>query len=213
MPTSGPEMPVTLTDPVAFFCAVSTMAMVSPPIGAATCAALAAADDSNSAAEASKIERKFIVKLPVFLLKIIFGTCIQMPHLKVEQLCKGIDMIGNRTTASLQVPALLDREREAQLAAALARCAAGDRTALRVIYDSEAPRMVGIARRILFRQDLAEEAVHDAFIRIWRGAAGFDPRRGSARGWPYAVVPKRALRLPRGEHRYEASDENVRDVD
>ena len=28
-----------------------------------------------------------------------------------------------------------DHEREAQLAAALARCAAGDRTALRVIYD------------------------------------------------------------------------------
>src|SRR3954451_13712344 len=66
MPTSAPEMPVTLTDPVAFFCAVSTVAMVSPPIRAATCAALAAADDSNSATEAAKIERKFIVKLPVF---------------------------------------------------------------------------------------------------------------------------------------------------
>jgi RNA polymerase sigma factor (sigma-70 family) len=146
--------------------------------------------------------------------KIIFGTCIQMPHLKVEQLCKGIDMTGNGTiTASLQAPDLLDREREAQLAAALARCAAGDRSALRVIYDSEAPRMTGIARRILFRQDLAEEAVHDAFIRIWRGAAGFDPRRGSARGWLYAVVRNRALSIHRDEHRYEASDENVGDVD
>jgi hypothetical protein len=41
--------------------------MVSPPIRAATCAALAAADDSKSAAEVTKIERKFIVKLPVFL--------------------------------------------------------------------------------------------------------------------------------------------------
>ena len=73
--------------------------------------------------------------------------------------------------------------------------------------------MVGIARRILFRQDLAEEAVHDAFIRIWRGAAGFDPRRGSARGWLYAVVRNRALSIHRDEHRYEASDENVGDVD
>ena len=46
-------------------------------------------------------------------------------------------MTGNGTiTASLQAPDLLDREREAQLAAALARCAAGDRSALRVIYDS-----------------------------------------------------------------------------
>src|SRR2546430_17604977 len=66
MPTSAPEMPVPLTEPIAFFCAVSTIAIVSPPIRAATCAALAAADDSNNAAEAAKIERKFIVKLPVF---------------------------------------------------------------------------------------------------------------------------------------------------
>jgi len=76
-------------------------------------------------------------------------------------------MTGNRTiTASLQAPDLLDREREAQLAAALARC-----------------------------------------------AAGFDPRRGSARGWLYAVVRNRALSIHRDEHRYEASDENVQDVD
>src|SRR6188768_2302419 len=103
--------------------------------------------------------------------------------------------------------------REAQLAAALARCAAGDRAALQMIYASEAPRMIGVARRILFRQDLAEEAVHDAFVRIWRSAAGFDPRRGSARGWLYAVVRNRALSIHRNEHRYEASDESVQDID
>ena len=91
----------------------------------------------------------------------------------------------------LQAPALPDQEREAQLAATLARCAAGTRAALHVIYDSEAPRMIGVARRILYRQDLAEEAVHDAFIRIWRGAAGFDPHRGSAAAGSNAVVRNR----------------------
>src|SRR3954465_15393017 len=102
-----------------------------------------------------------------------------MPHAAVQQLCKGIDMTGNGTvTAGSRHPAPTDQERELQLAAALARCAAGDRAALQMIYDSEAPGMAGAPRRILFRQDLAEEAVHDAFIRIWRGAAGFDPHRG-----------------------------------
>ena len=123
-------------------------------------------------------------------------------------------MTGNGTiTASVQAPDLLDREREAQLAAALARCAAGDRTALRVSAVGAVFLDGFIARRILFRQDLAEEAVHDAFIRIWRGAAGFDPRRGSARGWLYAVVRNRALSIHRDEHRYEASDESAQDVD
>ncbi|MES2194177.1 MAG: sigma-70 family RNA polymerase sigma factor [Pseudomonadota bacterium] len=100
-------------------------------------------------------------------------------------------------------------DREAQMSAALARCAAGDRAALQVIYDLESARMIGVARRILFRQDLAEEAVHDAFVRIWRGARGFDPQRGSARGWLYAVVRNRALSIHRAEHRYDGTDENV----
>ena len=136
-----------------------------------------------------------------------------MPHDKVEWSCKGMDMTGNGTDhrpAGTDAATLLDSAREAQLAAALARCAAGDRAALQVIYDSEAPRMVGVARRILFRRDLAEEAVHDAFVRIWRGAAAFDPQRGSARDWLYAIVRNRALSIHRNEHRYDASDENVR---
>jgi len=106
----------------------------------------------------------------------------------------------------------LNVEREAQMSAALVRCAAGDRRALQMIYDSEAPRMVGVARRILFRHDLAEEAVHDAFVRIWHGARGFDPARGSALGWLYAVVRNRALSIHRNEHRYDPADHNADDV-
>src|SRR4051812_35277872 len=120
-----------------------------------------------------------------------------------------MNMTGNATIAESQLPpASDDVAREAQLSAALARCAAGDRAALQMIYNSEAPRMIGVARRILFRQDLAEEAVHDAFVRIWRAAASFDPHRGSARGWLYAVVRNCALSIHRNEHRYDASDDN-----
>jgi RNA polymerase sigma factor (sigma-70 family) len=122
-------------------------------------------------------------------------------------------MTGNGTITKRSEGRLLDNEREAQLAAALARCAAGDRAALQMIYAGEAPRMIGVARRILLRQDLAEEAVHDAFMRIWRSAAGFDPHRGSARGWLYAIVRNRALSIHRDEHRYDASDESALDID
>jgi RNA polymerase sigma-70 factor (ECF subfamily) len=115
----------------------------------------------------------------------------------------GVPALDVRTDKSL-----LDRERDAQLAAALARCTVGDRSALQMIYDSEVARMVGVARRILIRQDLAEEAVHDAFVRIWNGARGFDPQRGSAIGWLYAIVRNCALTIYRGEHRYDHDDPN-----
>jgi RNA polymerase sigma-70 factor (ECF subfamily) len=101
-----------------------------------------------------------------------------------------------------------DEALEAQLRAAIARCAGGDRTALRMIYDLEAPRMIGVAMRLLRRKDLAEEAVHDAFMRIWHGAKSFDPARGLARPWLYAIVRNRALTILRDERRFE-SDENA----
>ncbi|SFL26168.1 RNA polymerase sigma-70 factor, ECF subfamily [Bradyrhizobium sp. NFR13] len=123
-------------------------------------------------------------------------------------------MTGNGTiTETQRDEAGLAHAHEAQLSAALARCAAGDHAALQMIYNSEAPKMIGIARRILFRQDLAEEAVHDAFVRIWSAAASFDPHRGSARGWLYAVVRKPALSIHRNEHRYDASDDSALDID
>jgi RNA polymerase sigma-70 factor (ECF subfamily) len=92
---------------------------------------------------------------------------------------------------------------------ALALCAAGDRAALRAIYQSEAPRMLGVARRLLRRPALAEEAVQDAFVLIWRNAATFDPARGAARSWIYAVLRHRALNVLRDERRLETSDEPV----
>ena len=84
---------------------------------------------------------------------------------------------------------------------ALRRCAAGDRAALRAIYDAEAPRMLGVAMRLLRRRSRAEEAVHDAFVQIWQRADSFDPARGGARAWIYAVLRHRALNLLRGETR------------
>ena len=93
------------------------------------------------------------------------------------------------------------------VAAALLRCAAGDGSALRIIYDSEAPSMIGVAMRILRRRELAEEAVHDAFLRINKYAATFDPKRGEAKTWIYAILRHRALNILRGEARTDLVDD------
>lgn len=96
---------------------------------------------------------------------------------------------------------------EAQIAAAIARCASGEKAALRVIYDIEAARMVGVARRMLRRQDLAEEAVQDAFMRLWRSARTFDPQKGAARSWLYAILRNCALTILRDESRFTADED------
>jgi RNA polymerase sigma factor (sigma-70 family) len=89
---------------------------------------------------------------------------------------------------------------------ALRRCAAGDKAALNAIYHAEGARMLGVALRILKRRALAEEAVQDAFVLIWRNAATFDPAKGHAVTWLYTVLRNRSLSILRAEARSEPTE-------
>lgn len=94
-------------------------------------------------------------------------------------------------------------------AALLVLCAGGDRTALRRLYDLEVATMLGVATRMLRRRDLAEEAVQDAFLRVWRGAASYRPDLGGGRTWVYAVLRNRCLTLLRTAGRETTPDDDV----
>lgn len=88
----------------------------------------------------------------------------------------------------------------------LSECAKGDRASLHALYQEEAGRLIGVARRIVRRQELAEEVVQDAFLQIWRKASSFDPELGSARSWIYTVVRNRALNVVRDGSREDLLD-------
>jgi RNA polymerase sigma factor (sigma-70 family) len=91
--------------------------------------------------------------------------------------------------------------------AALVRCARGDRSGLRDLYEAEAPAMLGVARRILRNSALPEDVVHDAFIRIWRHAGSFNPAAGSGRAWMYMIVRNRAITAARLEARSDTGSD------
>ncbi|MDB5473854.1 MAG: polymerase sigma-70 factor [Devosia sp.] len=88
----------------------------------------------------------------------------------------------------------------------LERIAKGDRSALALLFDHEAGRLVAIARRIVRRQDLAEEVVQDAFVAVWQRAAQFDAARGNAMAWLITIVRHRALNLLRDGGRMDYHD-------
>lgn len=85
--------------------------------------------------------------------------------------------------------------------ARLAACARGERLALRDLYVQESPRLLGVAKRLVRDTALAEDIVHDAFLKIWASAAAFDPSRGSARGWMFTVTRHLALNFLRDTSR------------
>ncbi|MEQ8967799.1 MAG: sigma-70 family RNA polymerase sigma factor [Azospirillaceae bacterium] len=93
--------------------------------------------------------------------------------------------------------------------ALLRACAAGSRAALHALYEADGPLLLGVAWRILRRRELAEEAVHDAFVKIWRRAGSFDPARGAPRAWMVAIARNTALDAARDSARTVATAEPV----
>ncbi|MBC7780445.1 MAG: sigma-70 family RNA polymerase sigma factor [Proteobacteria bacterium] len=62
------------------------------------------------------------------------------------------------------------------------------------VYRLTSPVLLGVALKIVRRRELAEEVLHDAFVKIWRNLDSFDPH-GTAIGWMSAIVRNRALDL------------------
>jgi RNA polymerase sigma-70 factor (ECF subfamily) len=78
---------------------------------------------------------------------------------------------------------------------ALLECASGSQSAVGEIYAREKAQLRAVAHRIVHDSSRAEDVIHDAFALILRFARDFDPGRGSARGWIYAIVRNTALKV------------------
>jgi RNA polymerase sigma-70 factor (ECF subfamily) len=102
--------------------------------------------------------------------------------------------------AGVGLPGKEDGAAEARLMRAVAR---GDLAAFGALYDRYGSLVYSFCLRLLRDPGAAEEAAQEAFIRIWRGAGTFDPRRGSLRPWLLTVVHRCCLDRLR-ERRREA---------
>jgi len=65
------------------------------------------------------------------------------------------------------------------------------------MYDTTRRKLFGIALMVLRRRDLAEDVMQEAFIRIWRSAASFDPARGMPITWMATIVRNLAIDVKR----------------
>jgi RNA polymerase sigma-70 factor (ECF subfamily) len=80
-----------------------------------------------------------------------------------------------------------------QLAAAMARVAAGDRAALRIVYQATSAKLFGVCLRILKDRSEAEDVLQDVYVTVWRKAASFDPSRASPITWLVAIARNRSI--------------------
>jgi RNA polymerase sigma-70 factor (ECF subfamily) len=79
------------------------------------------------------------------------------------------------------------------LDALLKRSGTGDASAFADIYEALAPRIYGLALRVLRDPHQAEEVTQETLLQIWQTSARFDPARGSARTWATTLAHRRAV--------------------
>jgi RNA polymerase sigma-70 factor, ECF subfamily len=85
--------------------------------------------------------------------------------------------------------------------ALLAAVARSDEAALAELYDRFGRIAYGLALRVLRDSALAEDAVQDAFLNVWRSAHRFEAGRAKASTWVLTFVHRRAVDLVRREER------------
>ena len=107
--------------------------------------------------------------------------------------------------------ALDDRNRH--LTDLLHACAKGRQTAFQELYQLTSPQLFAVLVRILKRRDLAEEALQDALLSVWRNAGSYAADKGAPMTWLVSICRYRALDMLRREKREVSLDTDREDLD
>jgi RNA polymerase sigma factor (sigma-70 family) len=81
----------------------------------------------------------------------------------------------------------------------VSRLAAGDGEALAALYDRHGQSCYGLARKITANDTLAEDAVQEAFLGMWRTPSAYQRGRGTVRTWLLGLTHNKAVDLVRRE--------------
>jgi RNA polymerase sigma-70 factor (ECF subfamily) len=75
----------------------------------------------------------------------------------------------------------------------LARVALRDRGAFELLYQRTSAKLFGVCLRILSERAEAEEALQEAFVKIWRNAGQYSQARAGAIAWMAAIARNQSI--------------------
>jgi RNA polymerase sigma-70 factor, ECF subfamily len=90
-------------------------------------------------------------------------------------------------------------------AALVARIASGDRMAMRVLYTRHHARIHRFILRFVDNGALADDLMHEAFLHVWRNAAGF-AGRGPVSTWLLCVARHKTIQAARSSSGHVRSE-------
>jgi RNA polymerase sigma-70 factor (ECF subfamily) len=95
----------------------------------------------------------------------------------------------------------------------LGRAALGERGAFQELYHATAPKLFGVALRILRREDWAEEVLQECYVSVWRHAADYRPGLAAPMTWMTSIVRNRCLDWLRRPNPEPLDDEALQEIE
>ena len=86
-----------------------------------------------------------------------------------------------------------------------------DKKAISLLYDNYASSLYGIILKIVRSEELAEDVLQDAFIKIWKNGPSYNEKRGSLFTWMLNIARNTAIDKTRSAH-FRASN-NINEID
>jgi RNA polymerase sigma-70 factor (ECF subfamily) len=83
--------------------------------------------------------------------------------------------------------------RRAEIEALIARVALGEQAALSDLYDRTSAKLFAVSVRILGQSDIAEDAMQDAYIKIWKNARRYQTTGHSPMTWLITIARNTAI--------------------
>lgn len=87
----------------------------------------------------------------------------------------------------------MDAAQNKLLETLLEACGRKDEEAFARLYRATAPKLFGVAVRILRREDWAEEVIQDCYVSIWNHAANYSAKLSAPMTWMTSIVRNRCL--------------------
>ena len=103
----------------------------------------------------------------------------------------------------------MDNSQKQQLDNLLALTALGDQSAFSQLYQQTSSLLYAIALRILKKNEQAEEALQEAYVKIWHNASEYNSEKGAVLTWMGSIVRYRCLDMLRKIKPVESIDEHL----
>jgi RNA polymerase sigma-70 factor (ECF subfamily) len=112
----------------------------------------------------------------------------ETPHPRTDTLCKVAPVTVNEAPSSKAI--------DSEVSTLVEQARSGDSAALESLFQRMRPRAMAIALKVLHNQDDAQDAVQDAFIKVWKSLDNFEGR-ASFSTWLHRIVMNASLDILR----------------